>query len=388
MNSKEKKRPDTIAELLAQLREEQVPETLYKSEINKFLDFKARDQGIPLSGQFELTPLCNLDCKMCYVHLQKEQMKEKQLLPVEKWKELILQAIEAGMMHAELTGGECLMYPGFEELYLFLHQYGIEVSVKTNGVLLNQQRIAFFQKNPPSLIQVTLYGSDEDGYERVTGQRLFHVVKENMLAAKEAGLPVAISITPNIFMKDARETIQLVHELGFPFIVNSGLFTPNADTGRSEDVIDIDWKEYIELMKYQRELQGREVVPESSRSIPDIQMGGDTKAYGIRCAAGRSHFDIDWRGTMTGCGNLPELSANPWEEGFAKAWKIINEKAENYPRAMECEGCNYYDYCIHCQAMVQQGASKGHVNPRICERARLMLQEGIISWKDIQVERL
>ena len=29
---------------------------------------KADKLGIPLSGTFELTPRCNLDCKMCYIH--------------------------------------------------------------------------------------------------------------------------------------------------------------------------------------------------------------------------------------------------------------------------------------------------------------------------------
>lgn len=30
---------------------------------------KAFEDGIPISGTFELTPRCNFDCKMCYVHL-------------------------------------------------------------------------------------------------------------------------------------------------------------------------------------------------------------------------------------------------------------------------------------------------------------------------------
>ena len=33
-----------------------------------FLTYKAAQAGIPLSGTFELTARCNLDCKMCYIH--------------------------------------------------------------------------------------------------------------------------------------------------------------------------------------------------------------------------------------------------------------------------------------------------------------------------------
>ena len=35
---------------------------------------KAFAEGIPISGTFELTPRCNFNCKMCYVHLQPEEI--------------------------------------------------------------------------------------------------------------------------------------------------------------------------------------------------------------------------------------------------------------------------------------------------------------------------
>ena len=44
------------------------------SSLERYLDHKARQTGTPLTGQFELTPLCNFDCKMCYSHLTAEQL--------------------------------------------------------------------------------------------------------------------------------------------------------------------------------------------------------------------------------------------------------------------------------------------------------------------------
>ena len=110
---------------------------------------------------------------MCYIHLQKEQMHGKELLPVEAWKQLMTQAAQAGMRVATLTGGECLTYPGFEELYLHLQEVGVEVTVLTNGVLLDERRVRFFQAHPPRKVQISLYGSSEDAYEKVTGHRMF-----------------------------------------------------------------------------------------------------------------------------------------------------------------------------------------------------------------------
>ena len=117
------------------------------TQFSKFLDIKAREKGIPIDGQFELTPFCNFDCKMCYVHLLPEQTGGCKILSTETWKSLIRQAWERGMISATLTGGECLTYPGFDELYLYLHSLGCEVHILTNGFLLNEQRIHFSFKD-------------------------------------------------------------------------------------------------------------------------------------------------------------------------------------------------------------------------------------------------
>ena len=69
-----------------------------------FLDRKAREFGVPVTGIFELTPLCNFDCGMCYVHLTKGQMEGRKVLRAPEWIALIDAGVERGMMSAQLTG--------------------------------------------------------------------------------------------------------------------------------------------------------------------------------------------------------------------------------------------------------------------------------------------
>ena len=57
----------SLPDLLNILREKEVPSNLIWKYVDIYQEQKARKAGIPLFGQFELTPLCNLDCKMCYV---------------------------------------------------------------------------------------------------------------------------------------------------------------------------------------------------------------------------------------------------------------------------------------------------------------------------------
>lgn len=370
--------PGSLPELLEELRAEGVPEQLYHRRISRYLSFKARERGIPYTGTFELTPLCNLDCKMCYVHLTPEQMQGASLLSVAQWKDLMAQAVEAGMRKARLTGGECLTYPGFQELYLYLHSRGVEVMVLTNGVLLDEERIRFFQRHPPCEIQATLYGSDEDAYERVTGRRMFARVWENLRRANEAELPLTISITPSRFMEqDADALLDRAEELGVPYDINFGLFDPRADTGRaSGSALDTSQEVYIHLYKRKRAYQKMPLIPVDERELPSPGTSGDPQK-GVRCAAGRGMFEIDWTGTMYGCTNLRSVSAKPLENGVAEAWRRIHAGVQQVSVPSECVDCVYAPICVVCPAAHEQNGSSARCNTLYCQRVQRMVAEGL-----------
>lgn len=370
--------PESLAELMAQLREDGVPEWQHHGRIMRYLAMKAREKGIPFIGTFELTPLCNLDCKMCYVHLTKEQMGAARLLDTETWKSLMAQAIDAGMRKARLTGGECLTYTGFDELYLYLQSRGVEVMVLTNGVLLDEERIAFFQKHPPCEIQVTLYGSDDDAYERVTGRRMFRRVWDNLNRANRAELPLTVAITPSRFMEaDADALLDRAEELGLPYSINFGLFDPRDDTGRpSGQTMDASLEMYIHLYKRKRAHQGVALTPVDERELPSPGASADPRR-GVRCAAGRGMFEIDWTGTMYGCTNLREVCAKPLETGFAQAWRTVNAGVREVVIPSECGDCVYAPICVVCPAAHRRDGSAAHCSTIYCERVRRMVAEGL-----------
>ena len=369
---------DSLVDLLAELRAEGVPEWQYHRRIMNYFALKAREKGIPFTGTFELTPLCNLDCRMCYVHLSREQLGGAALLEPEVWKSLMAQAIDAGMRKARLTGGECLTYPGFDELYLYLQSRGVEVMVLTNGVLLDAERVAFFQKHPPCEVQVTLYGSDEDAYERVTGRRVFRQVWENLDRANRAELPLTIAITPSRFMEpDADALLDRAEQLGLPYSINFGLYDPREETGRGPgESMDASLDTYIRLYKRKRAWQGMALTPVDERELPSPGDSADPRK-GVRCAAGRSMFEIDWTGTMYGCTNLRNVRAEPLKTGFAEAWRTIRAGVQELVIPSECGDCVYAPICVVCPAAHEQDGSSAHCNPLYCERVRRMVAEGL-----------
>ena len=368
--------PENIIALLKSLKDDGVNEKEYNRHVKKMLEFKARKCGIPLHGSFELTPLCNFDCKMCYVHLDNSKFNSNNLLSVENWKWIIKQAHEAGMLRATLTGGECLTYPGFEDVYLYLHEIGISPAVLSNGLLMDKRQIDFFKRYYPRLIQVSLYGSSDDVYEAVTGHRVFDKVYENIVALKEASLPVAIAITPSKYMKDDfRKLLEKVEALNIPYNINSSLKPPRKNTGRIEE--DLTTDQYIDLYKIRSEIRNKTLETIDPTELPD-ENRAYKRVYGLRCGAGRSAFAIKYDGRICPCFSLYEIDADPFVMGFHSAWNEINTQVNNYLIPQECNGCVYYNYCLTCPALHTKAPIEGHCDPRVCERTKKFVSVGLV----------
>lgn len=372
--------PKTLRALLADLDAQGVTDHRRYASVRKYLNFKAREKNQPVAGSFELTPLCNLDCKMCYVHLQADQLRGKSLLSTAQWRDYMQQAIDGGMLFASLTGGECLTYPGFRELYLFLRERGVEVNILTNGLLMDADMTAFLAQHPPALVQITLYGASDEAYARVTGRPAFTAVWANIRRLQSAGIPLTIAVTPNAYMQDGEEIIRLLHGEGLPFTLNAGLLKPREETGRT--LADANLDAYVGMMHLRRALMGRDAEDDiPPESLPDPGSPPDTAdtPCGVRCGAGRSCFALDWQGGMRPCNNFPCEPVSMAELGFAEAWRRTNRTAREFRRPAECEGCAYREICKHCVAEHAAGAPIGHASPNVCAWAKRMTAEGLLT---------
>lgn len=364
--------------LLDDLDNQNDPEIDIPATFHKYLNMKAKQYGIPYHGTFELTPLCNLDCKMCYVHLDKSQMTGKPLLTTEQWKDLMSQAINAGMMDAAFTGGECLSYPGFDELYLFLESMGIRTTILTNGLLLSEERIEFFKKHQPKGIQLTVYGCDDDEYESVTGKRCFSQINNAIERLKDAKLSFSIAITPSRFMKNGgKDLLNFVHSLGIPYTVNTLLFTPRSETGRNNDIIDIETDNYIELHLVRKSLIGTKPVPCEKCDLPILPKSGSIQK-GLLCSAGSSNFFIGWDGRMAPCSCFVGCDQYPLRDSFSSSWHIVREYCRDYTLPAECSECTYNRICPSCVMAHLQDAPMGHASPKICHRAQRIVESGLV----------
>ena len=82
---------------------------------SNYLFSKASHMNIPLGATFELSPICNLNCNMCYVRMSKKQVDELGgLKTADEWLDMARQCKEAGSLYLLLTGGEPFFYKDFK----------------------------------------------------------------------------------------------------------------------------------------------------------------------------------------------------------------------------------------------------------------------------------
>ena len=366
----------SLVDYIAGLKRDGASDTTVKTGFNRYIEDVARRKNLPIHGSFELTPLCNLDCKMCYVHLNSIQFSSELLITTSQWKQIMKTAHDAGMIYASLTGGECLTYPGFDEIYLYLRDIGIVPSVLTNGLLLDQERVDFFKRFPPSNIQVTLYGSSDDAYEMVTGKRVFNTIYRNLERVHEARLKIYLALTPSFYMRyDIRSLIEAAESLQIPYGINANLVPPRKETGRQLHDLELD--QYIDIYRYMKEMRHEKLVPIDPLELPDESRKGKS-CIGFQCGGGRSGFVIQYNGKMSPCPSMPEIVTEPFQEGFLNAWRRLNDLVNNYPMPAECTDCVYRGNCLYCPAMHKTAQDLGHRDPRICERTKRLVQEGFM----------
>lgn len=367
--------PQTLFELFTDLENRGIPKSEHYKYIPHFLESKSRRNHYPVHGVFELTPLCNFNCKMCYIHLSQDQFNKNNLLPVDLWKKLADDAKNAGLRTLGITGGECLTYPDFDELYAYLVSLGLSVALMTNGYLVDERKLALFREYKPSIIQISIYGSTEEAYEAVTGVRAFDRVYQNIIRLRDEGHNVKLSITPSIYMKDVRELISLAESLNLKYGVNAHLFKPRDNTDR--DNIDLTTDEYLDIYRFISSIHNEELKPVDWEEVPDSNREGPQK-YGLRCGAGRSTFGIRHDGMMCPCLSLSHITAKPLEIGFDQAWREINRVVEHYSLPLECGDCIYRKRCLSCVAIHKDAVLEGHCDPEVCERMKKLVHEGFI----------
>ncbi len=312
----------------------------------KYLHEKGVREGLPVSGNFELTQRCNFNCKMCYVH---DCANKNDVLTAEDWLSLGQQAKDAGTVFLLLTGGEPLLREDFEEIYIGLVKMGFLISINTNGSLL-ERYMELFEKYPPLRINISLYGADNSTYKAFCGIEAFEKLLDSIKKVKSLGITVKFnSLFTSENISDYKKIADISKELSIPLKPTTYAYPPvrlgkNTDDLRfspetAAEYINLIDEYYLDKEYYLKKMKNMLSLPEGSEKNT------------MRCRAGRASFWITADGIMRPCGMMPEPDSKPLEVGFEKAWQEIKAQTAQIRLPEECLTCKYSGVCNVCAAM-------------------------------------
>lgn len=349
---------------------------------------KASAQKIPLSGTFELTPLCNFSCRMCYVRKSAVEVKAspRPMMTLEQWLQIAKDAVSNGMLYLLLTGGEPTLWPGFWELYEALIHMGCLVSINTNGSLLDDAAIERLCALPPRRINVTLYGTSDDTYARLCGaQGVFSKVDQAIMKMKTAGLQVKLncSLTPYNAC-DLESMVAYAQERELILDVASYMFPPtrrDPSMVGTNDRFTPEQSAYYRLHTFRLQFGDEKYKTFLTQLLNDCVPRGlddnlvDPEDGCIRCRAGKASFWITWDGWMSPCGMMNTPKADVAEQSFQAAWQSITEACDGIHLSGICGKCPSQEVCHACAAMAQTETGSVTGVPRyLCECLQAMKQ--------------
>ena len=351
-------------------------------ELEEFLFEKADRQMLPIRGIFELSPVCNLDCKMCYVRMsEKEARLNGGLKTADEWLEMARKMKEAGTLFLLLTGGEVFLYKDFKYLYTELTKMGFVISINTNGTLINEEILEWLAKIPPRYVSVTLYGSSDETYKRLCNDSKGYskVTKAiDMMLEKNITVKVTATITP--YNKD---DIYGIHQ-----------FTKNRDLRCDFVTYTFPPTRKCNQVKYDERLSPKEAAKEFIK-IDNLQLTeedfykkicgylnilndtqGKNEIEGFECRGGHSSYFIGWNGKMQPCAVIDIPYSLPFEEGFNNAWERLKKQTKAVKLSKKCIGCKKRKICQKCAAAALTETESFDKTPEyLCEMTDCLIEE-------------
>lgn len=331
------------------------------ANIRQTLTRRCAALGIPVSGVFELTPRCNLRCKMCYVRMTPEMMAPigRERTSAE-WLEIGKNARDAGLTFLLLTGGEPMLRTDFSEIYTGLTELGLSISVNTNGTLLTPGIREVWHRLPPAQVNVTLYGICREDYGNLCrNPDAFHAVLDSLDWLQAEGILVHLNTT----MTPANqhrwlEIEKFAKDRGLELRMTTYCFPPvrrnacdecsdysrlSPEAAARLAVQDIYYREGIESIRMRAE---RNDAPIQRSCELDI---GEP----IQCTAARAQFWLTWDGRMTPCGmlNTPSIQLSENGSDFATRWDSLRAEASQIRLCPDCTQCEDQATCLKCAAV-------------------------------------
>lgn len=313
---------------------------------------------------FEITPKCNFNCVHCYLHDHHCSSE----LSYDEIIEVIDILYEKEVLFLTFTGGDIFTRKDFLDIYLYAKKKGFIIELYTNGALINDSIIRVFKKYPPLLVDISLYGSCEETYKRVTGvSGAFDRIMYNIAALLNDGIRVSVKAPVlNLYYNELPQIKAIAEHFGIPFRTGFEIF-PSIDNDNSIQQYGVP---LLDSLKYEFEEFSKH--PRTFGEDYDVELVDLQKERPLfRCKLGRASCAIDYDGKMCPCMSFRHVGQKITKENFDEVWESFRQ----YPKMKaspnyKCLSCKAYDFCDICPAMMQfTHGSLEYVDEHFCKSA-------------------
>ncbi len=340
-----------------------IPSVNYASFSKRLHETVSRNR-IPIGGSIDVTSRCNLRCVHCYVRDSDRGMSGSGI------KRILDDIAAAGCLWLLLTGGEPLLRPDFEELYLYAKNKGFLISLFTNATLVTPQKAQMLGEWRPFAIEITVYGATRETYEKVTGvDGSYDRFREGMELLYQQKLPLRLkSMLISINQGELEKMMEMARRIGAEFRYDANIHS-HVDGSQAPCEYRLTPEEIIAMDRTDtRRIGALKQLVDYNKQFS----GKGTTIYS--CGAGLNSFHIDARGRLCPCMLARKETYDLLAGSFTEGWQEFMSKIRfrKVSEGYKCAGCKLYYLCGQCPGWgeIENGAAE-QASDFLCRLAKL-----------------
>jgi radical SAM protein with 4Fe4S-binding SPASM domain len=334
----------------------------------------------PLSVHFDLTYRCNERCVHCYLdHDDHGELTTAECLTVMK------DLASAGTLFLTFSGGEIFLRPDLYEILAEARRLHFDVSLKTNALLLTEERAARLREFGVRRVQISVYSDIPEVHDAIT--KVPGSLQRTLAAIPlllEQGLQVKLAcplMRENLLAY--RGVMALAEKIGVPYVLDLTI-TPMMDGNEAPLAHRIPVSSLLPVMQ-DPALHACKPQPtaEAARAMQDypatigsaVSSGIESSAYeDLPCSAGHNSCYISPYGDVFPCVQLPQAAGNLRRERFRDIWyhapQLERLRGIRESQLPVCSRCEIRSYCERCPGLaLMEGGDLLGAYERACELA-------------------
>jgi len=325
----------------------------------------------PISVVWETTLNCNMNCMHCGSSAGTQRTKE---LTTNEGLNLCEDLSELGTKLISLMGGEALLRKDWNILANNIRDLGMNVTLMSNGWLINEKTISELIKIEPYAVTVSIDGgiaNTHDAIRRLEGSFDRCITILELLT--KANLPVTVITT--VHKRNFKE-LPLLRDILLNKKIAWQIQMANA-VGRFPKSLILSKEEFYSVALFVASCRKKYSIKElpimgahnfgyHSRILPSIMV-----LPWIGCQAGLTALGVQSDGGIKGCLSLPDefIEGNILNRGISEIWNdpnsfLYNRNFKKEELGEKCKECKYGKKCKGgCLTVSYSLTAKNHSDP-------------------------